>query len=787
MFFKRGKETKNIFWFEEIGKSDIEEVGGKGANLGELLKADIPVPPGFCVTASAYYNFLKEAGLLEIIQDELKELDSEDTKGLNKIAKNIQTKILKGRINSKLERDIREAYNRLFNETGNKYVAVRSSATAEDLPEASFAGQQATFLNIYGSDVLIDAVKRCWASLFEPRAIYYRQVNNFEHLKVGISVPVQSMVQSEVSGVLFTVDPVTNNRDVIAIDAGLGLGEAVVSGSITPDRYIVRKKDFKIIIKEINKQDFKIVKVKEGEREIDKHVKLTEEEKERQKLPDDKIIELAKLGQKIEEYYNAPQDTEWAYESGKIYFVQSRPVTTLKKNIKVTQFEGKKIADKSAKDQPTNDDMILKGAPASVGMSTGPANIIHSASQIDKINKGDVLVTEMTTPDFVPAMRRASAIITDTGGRTCHAAIVSRELGIPCVVGTGQATSKLKQGQLVSVDGAKGVVYKGKFAKADTELAPTTTRARVVIRQEVPVTGTKLYVNLAEKSRAEEVAKMPVDGVGLLRAEFMIAEMGEHPRMFVKEKREKEWIDKLSEGLKIFASAFSPRPVIYRATDFKTNEYRNLKGGKEFEPEEENPMIGYRGCYRYIREPEVFNMELEAISEVRDAGGLRNLHLMIPFVRTVDELRKVKDLVAKSDLFDANDFKFYMMAEVPSNIILIDQFIDVGIDGISIGSNDLTQLTLGIDRDSQRLADEFDERDEAVLVGIRHMIEKCRKRGITTSICGQAPSTYPEYTEFLVKSGITSISVNPDMIIPGRRLIASVERKIMLGKMLEKE
>jgi pyruvate,water dikinase len=782
MIFQNNQQ--NILWFSEIGKDNISQVGGKGANLGELLKAGITVPDGFCVTSSAYYNFLKQSKLVNLIEKDLSSLNPEDNKKLNHIAKLIQSRILSNTMDSSLEKQIGDAYEQLVSRYSNKYVAVRSSATAEDLPEASFAGQQATFLNISDRQQVVGAVKRCWASLFEARAIYYRAHNKFDHMKVGISVPIQLMIQSQVSGIMFTVDPVTGNKDVITIDAGLGLGESVVSGSITPDRYIVDKKSLSILEKEINKQEFKIVKVKNAGVEEDKHIKLTDEEKNTQKLADKHIVDLAKLGVKIENYYKVPQDTEWAVENDKIYFVQSRPVTTLKKNIKVSEFEGKKLGH-ATPNQPADEDVILKGASASVGMGSGPVNIIHSPSEIDKINQGDVLVTEMTTPDFVPAMKRAKAIITDTGGRTCHAAIVSRELGIPCVVGTGRATTDLKQGQVVTVDGAKGLVYKGRFSSNNNKIVPTTTRQRFMIRQEVPVTGTKLYVNLAEKSRASEIAKMPIDGVGLLRAEFMIAEMGEHPKVFVQQNRQKEWIDQLADGLRIFASSFDPRPVIYRATDFKSNEYKNLKGGKDFEPSEENPMIGYRGCLRYIKEPDVFNMELEAIKKVRDSGGFRNLHLMIPFVRTVDELKKVKEIVMKSGLFETRDFKFYMMAEVPSNVILIDRFLDVGVDGISIGSNDLTQLMLGVDRDAQGLADDFDERDDAVLSGIRHMIEKCRKRGISTSICGQAPSTYPEYTEFLIKSGITSISVNPDMIVSARRLVASVERKIMMQKMLE--
>lgn len=784
MFNIKNKKVENVVWFTEVGKGDIGLVGGKGANLGELLKAGINVPIGFIVTSGAYYDFLAEAKLLSKIKSELFNINPEDSKKLNAVASNIQEIVLKTPMSEELKKEITENYKKLVKMTQNKFVAVRSSATAEDLPQASFAGQQATFLNIGSEDDLIKAVRECWASLFEPRAIYYRAINKFDHLKVGIAVPVQSMIQSEVSGILFTVDPVSNNEETIVIDAGYGLGEAVVSGSITPDRYVIDKKTLKILSKEINEQTWKIAKVIKGDKEFDKHVNIPKKEQKLQKLPDKMIEELGKQGLAIEKYYKFPQDTEWAYSSGKIYFVQSRPVTTFKKEIKLSEVDGKKTEEEVGK--PTDDDIILQGASASVGMASGPVKIIHDSKQIDEVSEGDVLVTEMTTPDFVPAMKRAKAIITDTGGRTCHAAIVSRELGIPCVVGTGKATSILKQGQIVTVNGVKGLVYKGKFTKAAEINNVGSTRQQVMVRQDVPITGTKLYVNLAEVEKAQEISEMPVDGVGLLRAEFMIAGIGKHPRLFIKEKKERDFILKLAEGLKTFSESFNPRPVIYRATDFKSNEYKNLLGGKEFEPVEENPMIGYRGCFRYVKEPDVFNMELEAIKEVRDKAGLRNLQLMIPFVRTPEELKKVKELVAVSGLLDSNDFKLYMMAEVPSNVILIDKFLDVGVHGISIGSNDLTQLILGVDRDSQKMAEEFDERDEAVLIAIKTLIEKCRKRGVSVSICGQAPSTYPEYTEFLVEAGITSISVNPDMIVSGRKLIASCERRIMLKKMLER-
>lgn len=780
--FGKKQNYKNILWFEEINKNDIAKVGGKGANLGEMTKVKIPVPPGFVVTAQSYYQFLKDNDLDKVLKNKLTNIDPENNKELNKIADYLQKQILKREFSKNLQKDIIIAYQKLVKIDNNPYVAVRSSATAEDLPDASFAGQQATFLNISGEKELLRAVKQCWASLFEPRAIYYRQVNHFDHLKVGIAVPVQSMIQSEVSGILFTIDPVTGNAEHITIDAGFGLGEAVVSGSITPDRYLVDKKTLKIISKEINKQPWKIAK-DTNKKTSNKHIKIPSKQQKIQKLPDEEIIKLTEIGIKIEDHYQKPQDTEWAYANKKIYFVQSRPVTTLDKKIPITEINGK--STKPSENLPQEDDIILKGAAASIGTGSGPVKIIHSPKEIDQITEGDILVTEMTTPDYVPAMKKAKAIVTDTGGRTCHAAIVSRELGIPCVVGTSNATNILKQGQIITVDGAKGLVYKGKFTQTQNQTQPITTKQRVLSRMDIPITGTKVYVNLAEVEKAEEIAAMPVDGVGLLRAEFMIAGMGKHPRIFIKENKQDEFITNLSKNLTTFAQAFNPRPVIYRATDFKSNEYKNLEGGSEFEPDEENPMIGYRGCLRYIMEPDLFMMELEAIKSVRNAG-LRNLHIMIPFVRTVEELKKVKNIVEESGLLDDNDFKFYMMAEVPSNIILIDKFIDVGIDGISIGSNDLTQLMLGIDRDSQKIAEEFDERDEAVLLGIKHLIKKCKERGISVSICGQAPSTYPEYTEFLVESGITSISINPDMIIEERQLIASVERKIILKNMLEK-
>ncbi len=779
----KSRKVQLIAWFDEVKNKDIALVGGKGANLGELRGAKIPVPNGFCVTAPAFYYFLEQTKIKKYIAKALKGLDPENSKALNRASKDIKKKILSVSFPKDLEIAIIDAYHKL----GGFDVAVRSSATAEDLPDASFAGQQDTYLNIKGQKNVLKAVHNCYASLFGARAIYYRIINKFDHMKVGIAVPVQAMVQSDVAGIMFTVDPMNETSGYLSIEAGYGLGEAVVSGSITPDHYLVDKKTFKIVEKEINSQPWKIVR--DDKKGGDKHVDVPKAKRKEQKLSDNKIIELAKIGVKTEEHYKGkPQDTEWAMENNELYLVQSRPITTLKKDASTTENVGKE-ADDSGGEDISKMDVILKGIAASMGISSGAVNIIHSHAEIEKIKKGDVLVTEMTTPDFVPAMRKASAIVTDTGGRTCHAAIVSRELGIPCVVGCGTATHDLKKGQVITVDGKKGLVYKGKAkveATADEVVGGRPAIGGRAIVEEVPVTGTKIYVNLAEPDLAEQVASQPVDGVGLLRAEFMIAQMGEHPQAMVKAGKGDKYVKQLVDGMSKIASAFNPRPVVYRTTDFKTNEYRGLKGGEKYEGEEANPMLGYRGASRYIAEPELFALELEAIKKVREEQDLKNLWIMIPFVRTVDEMKKVKKLVEKGGLHRGADFKLWMMCEVPSNVIMLEEFIKVGIDGISIGSNDLTQLTLGVDRDNEKLGPLFDERDEAVQLSIEYVIKTCRKHNITCSICGQAPSDFPEILEMMVKAGTTSVSVTPDRILQTRKIVASVEKKLLLSRVIDR-
>lgn len=744
------KARKAVVWFNEVGKGDIALVGGKGANLGEMTNAGIPVPPGFIVTAAAYYDFIEKYGLAEKIKALLKPLNVHDSKQLQEIAAKIQKLITDAKMPAETAKQIKQAYR----EMGERHVAVRSSATAEDLPEASFAGQQATFLNVLGGTRVVTAVQGCWASLFGARAIFYRQEQGFDHFKVGIAVPVQRMVQSVTSGVMFTVEPSTSNKDTITIEAVLGLGEMIVSGDVTPDHYTVSKKTMKILNKEIKPQEWKLIK-KAGITGKEDNIKiaLTAEEQARQKITDADIIFLAKIGKRLEDHYKFPQDIEWAKEDGEIYIVQTRPVTT-------TQKIAGTIHDIDAT-------VLLTGAPASPGVASGPVKIVRDPSNIDTVMEGDILVAEMTTPDFVPAMKRAAAIVTDRGGRTAHAAIISRELGIPCVVGSETATTVLKDGQIITVDGSSGKVYAGTIHIASA----TKIRARGEI-----ITKTKLLANLAQPDIVDRVATRDVDGVGLLRAEFIIAQIGEHPSYMISQNRGNEFVNKLAKGLTTFAKAFYPRQVVYRTNDFKTNEYRSLKGGEKYEEVEENPMLGYRGASRYITDIATFKLELAAIKKVRKQYD--NLWVMIPFVRTVDEMAKTLQIMKDEGLKRSDTLKIWMMVEVPSNIILLEKFLALGIDGISIGSNDLTQLTLGIDRDSAKLASTFDERDEAVMASIERAVKVARSMGVTSSICGQAPSVYPEITEKLVAWGATSVSVSPDMIDVTREIIAKAEAKL---------
>jgi len=770
---------KFIKWFEELRKEDVPLVGGKGANLGEMTSAGIPVPPGFCVTAEAYKYFVEnvrvEDGrtLQEWIMDLISKTNVDDSKQLQENTAKIREKIISMEMPEEIAKEIEQAYKELSQRFGKDevYVAVRSSATAEDLPEASFAGQQETYLDVLGVDDVKDKVKRCWASLWTARATFYRAKQGFDHSRVYLSAVVQKMVNSETSGVMFTANPVTNDRNEIMINASWGLGEAVVSGAVTPDEYIVEKGTWKIKEKVIAKKEIMIIRNPEtgkGTVKVPVAEYLGPEYVEKQALTDEQIIEVAKIGAKIEEHYGWPQDIEWAYDKddGKLYIVQSRPVTTLKEEVKTEEAE-----------MTEEMKVLLKGLGASPGVGAGKVVIIFEASEIDKVKEGDVLVTTMTNPDMVPAMKRASAIVTDEGGRTCHAAIVSRELGIPCVVGTKEATKKLKDGMLITVDGTRGVVYEGIVKSLVKKEEEEKAEGKVVVAGAPLITATEIKVNVSMPEVAERAAATGADGVGLLRAEHMILGIGAHPIKFIREGKEEELVDRLVEGIRTVVEAFYPRRVWYRTLDAPTNEFRELPGGEE-EPEERNPMLGWRGIRRGLDQPELLRAEFKAIKRLVDEG-YDNIGVMLPLVSHPEQVRRAKEIALEVGLVPHKDVEWGVMIETPASALIIEDLIKEGIDFISFGTNDLTQYTLAIDRDNEQVSKLYDETHPAVLKLIKHVIEVCKKHGVETSICGQAGSD-PKMARLLVRLGIDSLSANPDAVELIRKTVAQEEQKILL-------
>jgi len=777
------KAEKFVLWFDDIGKEEVPLVGGKSASLGEMTsKTKVPVPYGFATTAAAYRHFIKMAKLDVKLAEILKELkDPNDTQTLQKVGRTMRETIMKAQMPKDLDEEIKQAYSELAKRYGhpNPYVAIRSSATAEDLPDASFAGQQETYLNIKGEDMVAEKVKECYSSLFTDRAIFYRVQKGFDHLAIALSAAVQLMVYSKAAGVIFTLNVANGDSSVVLIESGYGLGEFVVQGKITPDEYLVRKSDLKIISKNIPTKSIQLIRKPDGGTA---EVAVPDQLRDKQVLTDDQIIELAKYAIAIEKHYGRPMDIEWGLDerTDKLWILQARPETVwaLKE----------KPAEKPKEITVTERVVIAKGLPASPGMAAGKAHVIMSVEGINEFKQGEVLVTEMTAPDWVPAMRKAKAIVTNSGGMTCHAAIVSRELGIPCIVGTASkgkaATDTIPNGDDVTVDAVNGVVYQGILEEAaKKEEVPAAAIAAVA--ESYPVTGTKILVNLGEPELAEKVAKLPCDGVGLMREEFIwAAEIGQHPLYLIKIGQPEKVIDGLAEGIRKVCQAMNPRPVVLRFSDFKTSEYRDLKGGEEYEPEEPSALLGWRGASRYYdpKYREAFKLEVKAIKKVREEYGLKNLWVMLPFVRTVEEAEKVIKIIEEEGLKRGPDFKIWLMAEIPSNVILADKFNKL-IDGYSIGSNDLTMLILGCDRDNATVGHIFDERDLAVKRAIKHLIDVAHKDGVTVSICGQAPSVHgPEFIRFLVESGIDSMSVNPDAVIQVRKWTASIEQRLLLEK-----
>ncbi len=761
---------KKIVDVNELHVEDIPIVGGKGANLGELTNAGFPVPEAFVLTTASYDYFIENAKLMDRINKALSGIDRSSDDSLAEASVEIRNMFEECEIPADLKKDIVSRYKLLFPKGKKGFVAVRSSATAEDLPDASFAGQQETYLNVVDEDDLFDKIRKCWSSLFTARAIAYREKQGFAHEDVKLAVVVQRMVNSEFSGIMFTVDPNSGAKQIV-IEAGYGLGEAIVGGEVTPDTYVVDKQKMEVLKKRISTQTWKYVRGKNGGCEKED---IPGDKIKAQKIPDSRIQEIAEIGRQIEIHYEKPMDMEWCIEDDKAYIVQARPITAT----------GNSATNESVGNSVSSEDIIASGLGASPGLATGKVVIYDTSMSLEAIKEGDILVTQMTMPDMVPAMSRAAAIVTDEGGMTCHAAIISRELGTPCVVGTGNATEIMKDGMDVTVDGTTGTVYKGILKKSSPEAAQTTMTASSAFAEYVPITGTKVMVNMSMPAKAEEVAKLQCDGVGLMRSEFLFTNyIGEHPCAVIEEGREEELIDKLAEGIAKVCRAFYPRPITLRTSDFKTNEYRDMKGGADYEPNEDNPMIGWRGCSRYVSASyrRAFICELKAIKKVRDEMGLKNLNMMLPFVRTVEEVEDITDMMRSVGLRRGRDFKLYLMAEVPVNIFMADKFCEY-CDWFSIGSNDLTQLVMGSDRDSDILGHMgyFDERNEGVKRAIAQLIKVAHEHGRHVSICGQGPSVYPEFTEFLVEQGIDCISLNPDTFAKTKRIIASVEQRVIL-------
>ncbi|MDM7940232.1 MAG: phosphoenolpyruvate synthase [Methanothrix sp.] len=747
-----------VVWLEEVGKDDLSIVGGKGASLGEMINIGVPVPGGFAVTAQAFRDFINRAGIAEKLFEALK-VDVNQESELHKAEKTAKKLIMDAKVPEDIEQAIKSRYEELCKREGKQvFVAVRSSATAEDLPDASFAGQQETYLNVRGAEDVFNAVRKCWASLYGARAIFYRVEQGFEHDKVNLSAIVQKMVDSEKSGVMFSSQPSTG-EPLVVIEGAWGLGEAVVSGSVSPDNYVVDRKTKSIVSKYIATKEIMIIKDPKTLKTVT--VKVPAKKKEAAVLKDSEAVELAKYAEILEKHYGIPQDIEWGVEKNKIYILQSRPITTINN------------AGKSTAQVAGSGKVLLSGLGAAPGMATGIVRIINSGRDLDKVSQGDIMVTKMTMPDMVPGMKRAGAIVTDEGGMACHAAIVSRELGCPAVVGTKKATSILKDGMEITVDGGKGLVYEGRVAMADAS-KPAAAASSVVASK--PITATEIKVNISEPDRSGAAAATLADGVGLLRIEHMILGLGKTPNWYIKNGKTEEYIDELVKGIKTVADAFYPKPVWVRTLDAPTDEFRAMEGG-EGEPHEHNPMLGWRGIRRDLTETEHFRLEVRAFKKLHQIG-LSNVGIMLPMVQHVSEFRKAKAIMVEEGL-DLERIDVGIMVETPGAALTIEDFIEDGIDFVSFGTNDLTQYTLAVDRNNENVAGLYTELHPAILKLIEYVVERCNEAGVKTSICGQAGS-YPEMAKRLVEIGITSISANIDAVATVRETVARSEKILML-------
>ena len=756
-----------VVWLKDVGKEDLSVVGGKGASLGEMINIGVPVPGGFAVTAQAFRDFINRAGIAKRLFEAL-DVDVNQEKELHKAEEAAKKLIMDAKVPEDIESAIKSRYEELCKQEGKQvFVAVRSSATAEDLPDASFAGQQETYLNMRGAEDVFNAVRRCWASLYGARAIFYRVEQGFEHDKVNLSAIVQMMVDSEKSGVMFSSQPSTG-EPLVVIEAAWGLGESVVSGSVSPDNFVVDRKTKKILSKYIATKEIMIMRDPKTQKTVT--IKVPADKKEAVVLTDNEAVELAKYAEILEKHYGIPQDIEWGVEKNKIYILQSRPITTINNS------------KKSGASAQASGKVLLNGLGAAPGVATGLVRLIATGRDLDKVKPGDIMVTKMTMPDMVPGMKRAGAIVTDEGGMACHAAIVSRELGCPAVVGTKKATSVLKDGVEITVDGGKGIVYEGRVAlSAPAKPASAASAGGVVFTK--PMTATEIKVNVSEPDRAEAAAATMADGVGLLRIEHMILGLGKTPNWYIKSGKSEEYIDELVKNIKIVADAFFPRPVWVRTLDAPTDEFRAMEGG-ENEPHEHNPMLGWRGIRRDLTETDHFRLEVRAFKKLHEMG-LSNVGIMLPMVQHVSEFRKAKAIMLEENL-DLEKIDVGIMVETPGAALTIEDFIEDGIDFISFGTNDLTQYTLAVDRNNENVAGLYSELHPAILKLIEYVVERCNEAGVTTSICGQAGS-YPEMAKRLVEIGITSISANIDAVATVRETVARSEKILMLKALRNRE